>query len=296
MLALGVDVGGSKASIGLIDTANGAVLHRTQVRTPPLAQTGAPFIAEVADAARALLARAGTQVTAVGIGICEIVEATGEIVSAHRVSWTSADIRRAFAFAGRVVIEADIRAAAVAEARFGAGRGLTHWIYANAGTGIAIVLMRGERPYPGKHGRAVAAGMSRSTFMADDAPCVEEIAGGAGMLSRAGRAGITVDHVAALLDRAAAGDAASRAIVVEGGAVLGRMLGMLANALDPETVVIGGGIASASPQFMEACRNAFRNSIWYDGADIPPTPLARLGPDSGLIGAAACAIAPLAAK
>jgi glucokinase len=289
MLAIGVDVGGSKASIGLIDTANGTVLRRMQVRTPPLAETGVPFIAEVADAARALLAQAGTEVTAAGIGICEIVETNGEIVSAHRVSWTSADIRRAFAFAGRVVIEADIRAAAVAEARFGAGRGLAHWIYANAGTGIAIVLMTGERPYPGGHGRAVAAGMSRSTFLADDAPCVEEIAGGAGMLLRTRQAGIPIDHVATLLDRAAAGDVASRAIVVEGGSVFGRMLGMLANALDPETVVIGGGIASASPQFMEACRTAFRNSIWYDRADIPPTHLARLGPDSGLIGAAACA-------
>jgi glucokinase len=291
MLAVGVDVGGSKASIGLIDVARGAVLQRVQVRTPPLEETGALFLAEIAGAVRFLLARAGkAEPLPVGIGICEIVETSGEIVSAHRVRWTSSEVHRAFSFARRVVIEADVRAAAVAEARFGAGQGLAHWIYANAGTGVATVLMEGETPYPGAHGRAVAAGMSHAAFaLTHDTPRIEEIVGGAGMLARALEAGIVVDHVAGLLDGATAGDAASRAIVVEGGFVFGRMLGLLANALDPQAVVIGGGIAAASPDFVEACRAAFRDSVWYDGAGIPAMPLAQLGADSGLIGAAVCA-------
>lgn len=290
MLAVGVDVGGSKASVGLIDTTNGAVLRRLQLKTPPPDETGAPFLAEVAAAAGALLAEAGEGPLPVGVGICEIVETSGEIVSGLRVRWTGPDVRQAFVFAERVAIEADIRAAAVAEARFGAGRSLAHWIYANAGTGIAAVLMAGGRPYPGAHGRAVAAGMSHVALTHDGAPRVEEVAGGAGMLWRARQTGMPVDGVAGLLDRAAAGDAASRAIVEEGGAVFGRLLGMLANALDPQAVVIGGGIAAASPLFVAACRASFRSSIWYDGAAVPPAPLARLGPDAGLIGAALCAL------
>lgn len=289
MRAIGVDVGGSKASVGLIDTMTGTIIDRVQIPTPALEETGPPFLTALADAAQTLQAR---EALPVGIGICEIVEGNGEIVSAHRVRWTSAEVRAAFPFAKGVAIEADVRAAAIAEARFGAGRGLVHWIYANAGTGIATVLMAGDWPYPGAHGRAVAAGMSPADFASKEsaAPTVEEIAGGAGMLARARGTGLGAANVAELLDQARADVGTSRAIVAEGGFVLGRMLGLLANALDPEAVVLGGGIAAASPEFVEACRVSFRDSVWYAEGGVPQMPVARFGSDSGLIGAAVCAL------
>lgn len=286
MLALGVDVGGSKASLGIVDVATGAVLDSMAVPTPPLAQADARFLADVAEAARGLAARAGAAAPLpAGIGICEVVETDSQIVSAYRVRWTTDGIRAAFSFATSVAVEADIRAAATAEALFGAGRGLGHWIYANAGTGIATVLMSGDRPFCGAHGRGVAAGMGPASLADGAAPSIEDLAGGAGMLARAEEAGLLVRHVADLLEQAQAGNTVATAIVSQGGGVLGRMLGLLANALDPQAIVVGGGIAAASPDFVTACRAAFFDSVWYkDG--VPGMPTARLGADSGLIGAA----------
>ncbi|MFI0848059.1 ROK family protein [Mesorhizobium sp. IMUNJ 23232] len=288
MLAIGVDVGGSKASVGVVDTADGRVVERLEVATPPVEETGDAFLNEVADAARGLAARHGGSPIPVGIGICELVDIGGEILSGHRVRWETSDVCRAFAFAKSVAIEADVRAAATAEAEFGAGAGLRHWIYANAGTGIATVLMDGRTPYLGAHGRGVAMGMSLAELRPSGqvSPTVEDIAGGAGMLVRARKAGLTVARIAELIDRANAHHETERAILAEGGHVFGRALALLVNSLDPEAVVVGGGIAAAGAGYVAACREAFDSSVWYARDGVPALLPARFGSESGLIGAA----------
>src|SRR5262245_49033489 len=188
MWAIGIDVGGTKTSIGLIDTRTGRIAERVELVTPPPAKTGKPFLDRVAGAARRIAETSdGAAGAPVGIGICELLDSAGEIVSAHRVKWASREVRSAFGFAGRVAIEADARAAAIAEAAHGAGAGLRHWIYANAGTGIATILMDAASPYPGAHGRALCSGMGPATFLPGHSTgeSVEDISGGAGMLQRA---------------------------------------------------------------------------------------------------------------
>ena len=294
MLAIGVDVGGSKAWVGIVDTADGRVVERVDIATPPVEETGDAFLAVVAEAARGLAAGHGDAPMPAGVGICELVDIGGEILSAHRVRWEAPDVRRAFGFAAKVAIEADVRAAAIAEAEFGAGAGLRHWIYANAGTGIATVLMDGRTPYLGAHGRGVAMGMSLADLRPSRqvSPMVEDIAGGAGMLVRAREAGLTVARIAELIDRANAGHEPERAILIEGGHVFGRALALLANSLDPEAVVIGGGIAAASASHVEACREAFMSSVWYARDGVPALLPARFGSESGLIGAALMGMRP----
>jgi glucokinase len=292
MWAIGVDVGGSKTSVGLVDTASARIVEHVDLATPPLDETGQRFLDAVAETAKGLLARIADANTPVGVGICELVDVDGEIVSAHRVNWRSREVRSVFGFAGRVTIEADVRAAAAAEAVHGAGVGLRHWIYANAGTGIATVLMDGETPYLGAHGRGLASGLGPVTFLSANPSgwSVEDVAGGAGMLNRARAAGLSVDRFAELIDPANTDQTAGNEIVREGGAVLGRILGLLANTLDPEAIVLGGGIALASDDYTAACRDAFRETIWFTDAGIPEIRLARLGPSSGLVGAAMAAV------
>jgi glucokinase len=293
MWAIGIDVGGSKASIGLVDTATGNIAERVEVVTPPREEAGRQFLDHVSEAAKRLAeTHAGAAGAPVGIGMCELVDRAGEIVSAHRVNWTSREVRAAFGFAGRVTIEADARAAALAEAAHGAGAGLRHWIYANAGTGIATVLMDGATPYLGAHGHALASGMGPATFLSGhpSAGSVEEIAGGAGMLQRAREYGLVVDRFAELVGQGDEHRNTRDQIFEEGGAVLGRALGFLANALDPEAVVLGGGVALASPVYAAACRKAFRDAIWYTEAGVPEIRPALLGSNSGLVGAAMAAV------
>jgi glucokinase len=223
--------------------------------------------------------------------MCELVDTHGEIVSSYRVNWSSSAIRLALGFGGRIVIEADVRAAAIAEAVHGAGAGLRHWIYANVGTGVSTAVMNGATPYLGCYGRGLAFGMGPATFVADDpsVASIEEMSGAAGMLRRARAKGLSVDRFSELVDLAGTGHPEAIRIVEDGGKVLGRALGFLANTLDPEAIVLGGGVALAMIGYTTPCNEVFRKAVWYKEAGIPEIRLARLGSDSGLIGAAMAA-------
>lgn len=285
MNIIGIDVGGSKTVIGLVDAVSGRVDRSVRLETPARERAGSEFLGRVAAEARALASGADLPL---GVGICEAVDTAGEIVSSHRVPWTSAQLREAFSFAPVLAVDSDVRAAAVAEASLGVGRGLGDWLYANAGTGIANVVMRGAVPYLGCRGRAIGLGMSH---LVEENPggkhvSVEEVSGGAGMLSRAHAAGLSMTSVAALIGEAEAGEETSWGIVANAGALLGRALGFLANVLDPEAVVLGGGLPSASPTYLAACRRALDESLWRPAPLCPELRLAGLGPESGLVGAA----------
>lgn len=293
MRAIGIDIGGSKTLVGVVETVTGAIVARIELATPPPGAAGPQFLDMLADAVRALPARGDMPL---GIGICELVDTGGEIVSAHRVRLASKAVHEALAFAGPVVIEADVRAAALAEAIHGAGRGFGHWLYANAGTGIATVLMHGDRPYPGAHGRALASGMSPATFHADGSASltVEDFSGGAGLLQQARAAGLDVDSVSDLVALAGKNDTVARRVFDIGGCMLGRALGFLANALDPEAIILGGGIAAGEPGYVRACETALRETVWYPDPALPKLLPAALGVDAGLVGAALAALNQLA--
>src|SRR5262249_47953964 len=123
---------------------------------------------------------------------------------------------------GPVVLDADVRAAALAEARLGAGQGSPLFLYVTVGTGISHTLVLDGRPLAGAHGVALIVG----------APPVGRTASGAALARAAAVA--RAEHVV--------GDAAHRALLEAAAADLGHALAFLVNALDPERVVIGGGL------------------------------------------------------
>ena len=102
---------------------------------------------------RALAAelRAGDE--PVGLAVCELVDPHGRVRSAETVDWRATDLLADF---DRV--ESDVRAAALAEARFGAGRAEPDFLYVSVGTGISHCLMSDGRPRVGVRGSAIGTG------------------------------------------------------------------------------------------------------------------------------------------
>lgn len=249
-LAVGIDVGGTKIAAGLVDVAGGEVLRFERVATRP-ERGGAAVLADCV----ALAERLGGDGVPVGVGICEVVGRDGQLATAETVDWRDLDAAGAFA-GGAVTVESDVRAAALAEARFGAGAGLGSFLHVVVGTGAAACLVLGGRPHPGEHGNAIILG----------APPVEEVAGGATLGERV--------H-----------DPAVRA---EAAAAVGRVLAVLVNALDPAAVVVGGGLG-ASDGFADGIASALRPAIWCEatrGIAVVPSALGERG---GVIGAALAA-------
>ena len=289
--ALGIDVGGTKIAGGIVDLHTGAVVARCQV--PTLCQRGGQAVlADTVDLARTLKAEAdrlGLGLQALGVGVAELVDPAGRVFSDHRIKWKGVDVR---AVLGRVlptVVSADVRAAALAEARFGAGRGLKDFYFVTIGTGVAGVLVLDGVPYAGSRGAAlvIANSMERHRCPAcghESRGMVEDVASGPGIAAAYGAA--TAEDV---LAAARAGDGRALQVIDHATGALGRVLALLADSLDPQVMVIGGGLGCAPGPYFDALTRAVRAGLW-DGVDNPLTlTQARMGPDAGLIGAACAA-------
>jgi glucokinase len=266
----GIDAGGTKLAAGLVDVLAGTVLRRCERPTGP-GRGGAAILADCVALARGVSAG---QAAGVGLGVPELVSPDGQITSAATWDWRGCDLAAAFAGTGPVVVESDVRAAALAEARFGAGRGRSSFVYMSIGTGVSHTLVTGGLPWRGARGNALVVG----------APLVELSASGAALAARAGRA--SAEEVLAAGDDAALVEDVARALAAE--------LARLVNALDPEAVIIGGGLG-LNPQFGRRLEGLTRPDIYApDTRELDILP-AGLGRDAGIIGAALAAAARLGA-
>lgn len=290
-LAIGIDIGGSKTAIGVVNLREGTVLDHQMVPTPTRDGTGASFLADLRERALAMrnADRPSIRIDKIGIGVCEVVDRLGEIGSAHRVEISKRQVRDAFGEFAEIAIESDVRAAATAEARFGVARGRTHWIYVNAGTGISSVVMNGEDCHIGAHGWVYGLGMSPANLSVPegvDRAFVEEISGGAGLVRIARKKGLHVSTVRELFSAAASKSDEATIVLSAGGRVLGGAIAWLVNIFDPEVVVVGGGVASNDSPYWQSLTTAVEANTWYAPAKQVPVLRSALSTNAGLIGAA----------
>jgi glucokinase len=254
-LAVGVDVGATKIAAARVDVDRGAIL--AERRIPTAAQRGPDAV--LADC-RALAAELGDGVAGAGIAVCELVDPSGRVRSAETVDWRDTDLLGTFDW-----VESDVRAAALAEARFGAGRDAPDFLYVSIGSGISHCLMTGGEPRLGVRGSAIGTG----------APLVERWSGGLALARRTGHASAEE----ALADPAAAD------VVEDAARRLGRALAALVNALDPGALVVGGGLG-LHDGYRARVEAALRADVYDPRARGLPVLPAGLGADAPVIGAA----------
>jgi glucokinase len=257
-VAIGVDVGGTKIAAARVDLERGAILDA--LRRPTAAERGSEAV--LSDC-RALAAELRDGPVAVGLAVCELVGPSGQVRSAETVDWRGVDLRATFDS-----VESDVRAAALAEARFGAGRQQPDFLYVSVGTGISHCLITGGEPRVGVRGSAIATG----------APLVERWSGGLALARRTGHASAED----ALADPAVAG------VVDDAARRLGVVLAALVNALDPGAVIVGGGLG-LHDHYRARVEVALRRAVYDPDASALPVLPAGLGTDAPVIGAALAA-------
>src|SRR2546422_6753254 len=182
--AIGLDVGGTKIAAGLV-TPDGKIIARRVM--PTLTQRGGEAVLEDALALAASLREearaAGRNALAIGIGIGELVDLHGSVASAQMIPWRGVPVQERFARLAPTVVEADSRAAAFCEAKFGAGRNHRIFLYVTVGTGIGSSLVLDGVPYTGAHGSSGTLASSPLTTRCTECgaalrPVLERIASG----------------------------------------------------------------------------------------------------------------------
>jgi glucokinase len=304
--AIGVDVGGTKVG-GLVVAEDGEVLAQETADTP-----ADDVEATIETIYRVVGALAGQgEPEAIGVGAAGMVDfEAGTLRFAPNLAWKEVPILALMERTGlTAVVDNDANVAAWGEYRFGAGRGYRDLLVVTVGTGIGGGIISGGRLLRGAHGFAGEIGH----FIVEpggpwcgcgNQGCWEQVASGRA-LDRAAREGVESrpDSMIATLasghpaegrhvwEAARRQDRMAILILEAVGRRLGEGIAGLVNVLDPDAVVIGGGVADIGDLLLDPAREAFRDAVEAPDhrPEVPLVP-AQLGNRAGAIGAAALAL------
>lgn len=291
---VGADVGGTKIAAGLVGL-DGRLLG-SSVRPTPVAEGPTAVIEAIAGAVEALTG--GGPALGVGVGTGGVIDRDrGTVYSANELlpDWAGTEVAAELGQRLQlpVAVDNDVNAFALAEQFFGAGAGRSSALYASVGTGIGGALVLGGSLHRGAHHTAGEFG-HLAVPDADDRPCncgatghLEAVGSGPAITARFRQlGGAAVGDLRDVARSAADGDALASRALREGAAALGRALAGLANAIDPELVVLGGGVAEIGDAYWSPLREAFAAEALPGPSGTAIVP-ADLGSRAAVVGAAA---------
>ncbi len=312
---IGVDLGGTKMLIGVLGCGSEVLWESREGSTGQTEDDLVELLLKEVIGAR----EACPGVAAVGLGIPATIDRPrGVAVSAVNLPIRDLPIRDLVAARTGLAtfVDNDANVAALAEHLYGAARGARNAVMITVGTGIGGGLIIGGEVYRGATGAAAELGHMvidldgpRCQGNCPGYGCVESLASGTA-LGREGRAaaerqpgsalgkllaeGREIDGKA-VSDAALAGDGTAVGVVEGIGRNLGVALTSFANIFEPEAIVVGGGVIAAGDLLLEPARRELRERALRP-MNLTPVLAAELGPDAGMIGAAAMARIELAGK
>jgi glucokinase len=309
-IAIGIDIGGTKLAGAAVDET-GRILARKEL--PSSARNEVTIVSGVAklvDELKAIAPRAES----VGIGCAGLIDdRAGVVVTSPNLPLKNIGIRDMLSARVDlpVVLENDANVAALGEALVGAGKEMSPVLCVTVGTGIGGGIVIGGRLVRGVNGFAGEVGHMVVQPEGPDCACgskgcLEAMASG-NAIGRMARERISEPGAEAVRSRseggspvtgamvgalAADGDPFACSVVEEAGRWLGLGLANLANLLDPEVIVVGGGAGSGTAALLlPAASDALSRGLLGQGHRRPPGVVsAALGNDAGAIGAALLAL------
>jgi glucokinase len=312
---IGVDIGGTKVAAALVSSA-GEITHKTR---EPMnsAGTAAEGFAAVTRAVAAIFSAVPEARAAVkGIGLCSpgpLDPETGVVLNPPNVPcWRNFPLasETTRAFGVPAYVDNDANAAGLAEAIWGSGMGYANVFYATLGTGIGSGIVFDRKIYHGRTGGAAEGGHVTIDYKGPKCGCgkrgcIEALAAGPAIARRAqarltgclpGGAGWRILQLAGSLERIRAehvgqafreGDAVAFEVLDETARLLTIWLGNIVDLLEPDVMVVGGGMAELMSGFFGSISNNLPQWSINQRAGEIPLVMARYGADAGIAGAAA---------
>lgn len=289
--AIGADVGGTKIATGLVDLETGRLVERAEMPTPRAEGAHAIIaaIGRVVGRMDEAAERAGIEVAGLGLGLPELVRLDGTPASRWIADWRGVDLPHILARFAPVKVESDVRLATLAELRYGHGRNLPSFIFVSVGTGLSCAVCRGGLIERGARGFAIHfASSDLVSFAADTGQRttfnLEGFASGLGMANayeaRTGRAA-----TARMMVEGKAGPEGD-ALLDEATTALASSIGQMINLIDPDGVVIGGGLGTA-PRYFEMLQAKVPTYVWAEECRNLAVLPSGLEASAGVVGAAA---------
>jgi glucokinase len=300
---LAVDLGGTKCSAAVVNRS-GRILARRSLPVD-LSSASAPvrqilhLVAELSEGKDVKNGFFG-----LGVAVPGLVRSDGTVWAPNLPGWKRMPLARRLTHSLKlpVVVESDRNASVLGECWRGAGQGKTDVIVVMIGTGIGTGILSGDRILRGAHELSGCAGwlMVNSNMVEESAAVgqLESLAAGPGIartarkrmrdgessiLSRLDSRNITAHEVA---DAARKGDRLARDIFEHAGRFLGFGIANMISLVDPQLVILGGGMAAAADLYLDALRKAMLQRAQPLAARQVKIVVSKLGDTANLLGCA----------
>lgn len=300
----GVDVGGTTVKLGLFDP-EGEVLEKWEIVTRT-EEAGKNIIGDIAASIKEKMSSKGIateDVIGVGIGVPGPVTEDGTVLLAANLGWGKRNINTELGdlLGVKVSTGNDANVAALGEMWRGGGRGYKDMVAVTLGTGVGGGIIIGGKIVCGSNG---AGGEIGHIHLEDNEPdecgckghgCLEQYASATGVVRIANKKLAASDKASvlrneevtakAIWDAVKAGDELAIEVAEVYGEYLGKGLAAVANVVNPEIFVIGGGVSRAGQVLIDYMKPHF-DKYAFPGARNSVFGLATLGNDAGIYGAA----------
>ncbi|MBN1689640.1 MAG: ROK family protein [Dehalococcoidia bacterium] len=308
---VGVDIGGTKIIAAVFD-GDGAMLSRIYCLT--LGSEGPDrVINRISSTISKVIEKAGLkrdQVGCIGIAAAGAIDINRGIVadSPNIPRWQNIPLRDRLleSLGGPLFVLNDANAAALAEHRLGAGRGLNNLIYITVSTGIGGGMIIDGELYQGTDGSAAEIGhmiikIGGPVCKCGKRGCFEAMASGTAIARLAQKRlrrgeksiipGLAHDKVGdvtaqVVAEAARKGDALARAVIEESAGYLGIGVANLVNLMNPQMIIIGGGVSKMGEMILSPTRRSMKANAINLPARTVRLVRPRLGVDAELTGAA----------
>jgi glucokinase len=300
----GVDIGGTRVKAALVNET-GEILYKTAFDTMP--ERGLTDLSQrlrhVMSAGAEEIDLNPAEVLGVGVGVPAFLDvSSGVIIEAVNLGWSNLPFKSALeqVFERPVRIENDANVAALGESFAGAGRNHRNVLCATVGTGVGggIVLngevYRGSNGMAGEIGHLVVDREHGTRCNCGRHGCLETVASATAIVRAAKKlqekgalpAQIDITGAQSVFELAQNGDQSAQMVVENAAHWLGYGLALAAVTLNPDAIVIGGGVSKAGAFLLDPVRESFQTYALPRVVEGAALMLAELGNDAGVVGAA----------
>lgn len=300
----GVDIGGTTVKLGLFDT-EGNLLDKWEIPTRT-EESGSFILPDIAkDIKRKIEEKqiSKEMVVGVGVGAPGPIDNQGVVHRAVNLGWGVFSIKDTLEEILKVPVMAgnDANVAALGEMWKGGGQGSSDLIVVTLGTGVGcgiIVdgkILTGVTGAGGEIGHIHVEDNESETCGCGNVGCLEQYASATGITRLANRklkesekeSVLRGGEVSAktVFDAVKAGDALAIEVAEEFGKYLGNCLAAIAGVVNPEAIVLGGGVSKAGEILMNYIKPYYEKNVFHGSRNVKFS-LATLGNDAGIYGAA----------
>jgi len=300
----GIDLGGTTVKLAYFDQ-NGTMLEKWEIPTRT-ENGGEKILPDIARSVKEFMEVNGIgpeHIIGLGIGVPGPVDAQGAVNMCVNLGWGRKDIDAELSVLTGLKVKAgnDANVAALGECWKGGGQGCENMVFATLGTGVGGGIVVGGKVIHGVHGAAGEIGHlvlnkeETEPCGCGKRGCVEQYCSATGIVRLAKKHLAATEKATCLkndetltckdiFDAAKAGDAAALEITEQFYSYLGEFLSNVCCVVDPEVIVLGGGVSKAGQPLLDGAKKYYRHFVFHAARDVKLA-LAALGNDAGAYGA-----------